>query len=425
MSEHPTLTAIYSGAIGGSIFYYCKDAIAKITKWLVRIISIDITMRNLLRDSYIQDSLMAYIEKTKCYYRKAYELDYDSKIKLGYGTSWHKILGKLVKVTKGLDTGTVPVLTTTLTIFFCWNKEKFLKNLSEKVKIVKPENKISLKSSHSTMLKDKRSIDTVYTNGTIKQDLLADIRNFLNSKEFYTKYAIPYKRNYLLYGKPGTGKSSLIHAIASELDMDITTINLRDFRSAGDLSGMISRATEQRSLIVFEDIDAQTYLFNAREEGSLAPDGQSPKHSMPTEIEMEAEASSALIDADYARPARLDEQQLTLSDILNIFDGLLAVENSICIFTTNHINKLDPAFLRDGRMDYKVELQDLDYQTSTQMIYDKLNLSAGQYLPTNVDFSNARINPATLQEIWMRNLKNVDDLQTTKSKLVEIFSNKR
>lgn len=72
----------------------------------------------------------------------------------------------------------------------------------------------------------KRSIETIFLNNDIKNDLLNDVNTFLNSSELYDLHGIPYKRNYLLEGDPGTGKSSLVGAIASMLDYDIAIIKL-------------------------------------------------------------------------------------------------------------------------------------------------------------------------------------------------------
>jgi len=43
-----------------------------------------------------------------------------------------------------------------------------------------------------------------------------------------------------------------------------------------------------------------------------------------------------------------------LSDILNIFDGVLELNNVILVMTTNHIEKLDPALIRYGRINMKI-----------------------------------------------------------------------
>jgi hypothetical protein len=72
----------------------------------------------------------------------------------------------------------------------------------------------------------KRPIETVFLNKELKQTLLDDIDTFLNSSDKYDQHGIPYKRNYLLEGHPGTGKSSLVGAIASMLNYDVAIIKL-------------------------------------------------------------------------------------------------------------------------------------------------------------------------------------------------------
>lgn len=51
---------------------------------------------------------------------------------------------------------------------------------------------------------------------------------------------------------------------------------------------------------------------------------------------------------------------MTLDVILNKFDGLIELSKIILVITTNHIEKLDPALIRAGRMDIKLELKNTD-----------------------------------------------------------------
>jgi chaperone BCS1 len=44
--------------------------------------------------------------------------------------------------------------------------------------------------------------------------------------QWYAERGIPYRRGYLLHGVPGSGKSSLIHALAGELGLDIYVVSL-------------------------------------------------------------------------------------------------------------------------------------------------------------------------------------------------------
>lgn len=47
-------------------------------------------------------------------------------------------------------------------------------------------------------------------------DLVSDVNWWLHSQRWYANKGIPYRRGYLLYGKPGCGKSSMIFALAGK-----------------------------------------------------------------------------------------------------------------------------------------------------------------------------------------------------------------
>lgn len=55
-----------------------------------------------------------------------------------------------------------------------------------------------------------------------------------------------------------------------------------------------------------------------------------------------------------------------LSEILNAIDGISSYYGRILIFTTNHIEKLDPALIRPGRMNVKLELGYVDEEMFSQ-----------------------------------------------------------
>jgi ATP-dependent 26S proteasome regulatory subunit len=56
----------------------------------------------------------------------------------------------------------------------------------------------------------------------------------------------------------------------------------------------------------------------------------------------------------------LYKEKLSLYDLLNIFDGILPLTDSVIIMTTNHFEKLDPALIRPGRFNKCIELKKLN-----------------------------------------------------------------
>jgi len=52
----------------------------------------------------------------------------------------------------------------------------------------------------------------------------------------------------------------------------------------------------------------------------------------------------------------LDDEPITLDDILNLWDGIRETPGRIMIISSNHYNDLDPALIRPGRIDVTMEL---------------------------------------------------------------------
>ncbi|KAL8151675.1 hypothetical protein V2J09_021483 [Rumex salicifolius] len=162
-----------------------------------------------------------------------------------------------------------------------------------------------------------------------KKTIMEDLERFVSRKEYYYKVGKAWKRGYLLYGPPGTGKSSLIAAMANYLKFNVYDLELSALNSNSDLRTLLL-ATENRSILVVEDIDCTVQLKNRNDDQSL-----------PNESENN-------------RP----EKKVTLSGFLNFIDGLWSScgDERIIIFTTNYKDKLDPALLRPGRMDVHVHM---------------------------------------------------------------------
>ncbi|KAF7356490.1 hypothetical protein MVEN_00982100 [Mycena venus] len=152
----------------------------------------------------------------------------------------------------------------------------------------------------------------------------------------------PFRRGYLLYGAPGSGKTSIISSIAGELGLDVYIISLsRAGLDDSALSELISNLPE-KCIALMEDIDAaftQSLNRDAVQGPANAPatdDGKPPPPGAPP-----------------APPT----SRLSLSGLLNALDGVAAQEGRILYATTNKYTALDPALCRPGRMDLHVEFK--------------------------------------------------------------------
>lgn len=175
-----------------------------------------------------------------------------------------------------------------------------------------------------------RRLEAVQLKEGDKEALVADIHKFLNSREYYAKLGIPYHRGFAFFGPPGTGKSSLASALGDEFGMSVYNVSLADM-SDGSLKKAMSRIPE-RSIVLLEDVDA-AFSANKRVDKK---DQKSDTGGTDKNIK--------------------DLFGVTLSGLLNVLDGFYAPDGVIFIMTTNHIDNLDPALIRPGRIDYKILL---------------------------------------------------------------------
>lgn len=380
IKSNPMMTTLYSGGIIAVIVANFRAIVEFIKNRLLYLISFTITKVSRVGYYYEdnKNSLDLFLKSQRHIFQKSYELTDKNEFKEGFGLSWYIIFGKLVAVYKELSTERETlVLKIHMRVFFA-NKDKFteqLKNALENAMEIYT-NKISISFDWNSKRREKRPLSTVYTNDNIGQKIYEDIQSFLHSKDLYIQNNILYKRNYLLYGNPGTGKSSLIFALASELNFKINAIDLKSLRSVSDILQKITDTS--KTIYVFEDIDALSTTIKERNMNNKPDDNK--RVEMPNNL------------PDLAPNSRVEG--IDLSDILNVLDGLYTAEGAICFFTTNHIETLDKAFMRDGRMDYKIELTDLNNQMANKMIEDKLGVKDL--------FKGTKINPATLQELIIR-----------------------
>jgi chaperone BCS1 len=100
-----------------------------------------------------------------------------------------------------------------------------------------------------------RTLTSVYHPAWLIRDLMGDVQTYLESRKIYTDLGIPYRRGYLLAGPPGTGKSTLILAVASHFKLPIYSAPLRGTEMTGERLSRLLASCRKPSLIVLEDVD--------------------------------------------------------------------------------------------------------------------------------------------------------------------------
>ncbi|WIA29129.1 hypothetical protein OEZ86_011640 [Tetradesmus obliquus] len=159
-----------------------------------------------------------------------------------------------------------------------------------------------------------RPLSTVVLPQGQADALFTDCQEFLASEQWYAHHGIPYRRGYLLYGPPGTGKTSLVMALAGALGLEIYVVTLSSPTMTDETLRNLLNSAGVRSILLLEDVDA-AFVDRSAGGGGAA--------------------------------------RLTFSGLLNAIDGVAAQEGRLLFMTTNHIERLNDALIRPGRVDVR------------------------------------------------------------------------
>jgi len=171
-----------------------------------------------------------------------------------------------------------------------------------------------------------RMLESVILKEGQIERLVEDLEVFLASEEEYDRASQPWHRGYLFWGCPGTGKSSIVKALANHFGMPLYYLPLGDLEKDADLMGLVGDI-KPRSILLLEDVD----VFHA------------------------------MTDRND------DERGATIAAMLNALDGVWTPHGLITVMTTNNRDKLDEALIRPGRVDVDEEFTALDEDQAARL----------------------------------------------------------
>ncbi len=175
------------------------------------------------------------------------------------------------------------------------------------------------------------------------KEMLSEIVNFLHNPKKYTDIGASLPKGALLVGPPGTGKTLIARAVAGEAKVPFFAISGSEFvqmfvgMGAAKVRDLFKQANEKAPCIIFID---------------------------------EIDAIGKKRDSAYGGN---DEREQTLNQLLTEMDGFDGRKGVVILAATNRPDSLDPALLRPGRFDRRIqmELPDLEGRKSILQVHLK------------------------------------------------------
>ena len=259
-----------------------------------------------------------------------------------------------------------------------------------------------------------------------KEQVLQLLDNYTKRTGKFAIKGFPNKLGLLLHSPPGTGKTSLIKAVAQYTKRHIVTISLGKIKTNQELLDALFdlkfgvhgldlpvEMSFKDVVFVMEDIDCVSKVVHTRGETTSKPNLKTLAEKM-RKSQKKAVEKDNVDDADDVVGGEIDGEpvmgpiakpktsgdKLNLSGLLNILDGVIDCPGRIIIMTTNHPEKLDPALIRPGRVNKKLHL---NYMSATQAkslieYYCTSQLTESEFSKLETIFDGTKFTPALVEE---------------------------
>jgi hypothetical protein len=228
-----------------------------------------------------------------------------------------------------------------------------------------------------------------------KEMFINDIKQ-LKDVDFYKNTGARRKKSYLLYGKPGTGKTSSVIMMANYDKRHILEIPMSRIKTNADIEEILNIKCinnipfkNDEIILLFDEIDCGL--------------GKIIKNKTTNKIKSDDNKS------DDNKITVVTNDSINLGTILSRLDGINSYNGIIIIATTNNLHKLPPSIYRHGRLNpIKFNYMEIKYIINMIEDFYKIKLNDDQIKELSI-YDN-KIAPSSLRYFLENNRDNLSNL---------------
>lgn len=264
------------------------------------------------------------------------------------------------------------------------NRDKYFQSMKDYLLPNKKENIIRFTAGVSvddidSVLIDKVTDKKIFGSHVVQIEHIID--GFLKKKDIYDRFGKKFKLNILLYGDPGTGKTSIIKYIANKFKFEKVHYIDKMFARNDDSCIIYNtkniiewyEKTGKPSLLIIEDIDKSVLKIG----GDNEENENKPKKIVGMDGYVRNVVHGSLTGSGEV-----------LNNLMQFLDSNTSPNGAITIITTNNKQYLPEPLIRPGRLDYMIEIGNISSEEAKEMV---------KFYDSDIEIEDHDYNPAELE----------------------------